>query len=144
MGSEAAQLTDYHLEDQIGFVLRRAFQRHASIFQEQMPEGLTATQFAALVRLSESGPCSQNQLGRLTAMDFATIKGVVDRLESRSLVTIRPDPADRRRHLLELTRQGHALLARAVPAAIAITRATLAPLNRQEQTTLLKLLSRIA
>lgn len=144
MGSRAAQLSDYHLDDQIGFVLRRAFQRHASIFQEQMPDGLTATQFAALVRLSECGPCSQNQLGRLTAMDIATIKGVVDRLESRAFVTVRADPVDRRRHLLDLTGKGRELLARAIPAATAITRDTLSPLNRQEQVTLLKLLGRIA
>jgi len=30
--------------------------------------------------LTETGPCSQNLLGRLTAMDVATIKGVIDRL----------------------------------------------------------------
>ena len=44
-----------------------------------IPE-VTTTQFAALAKLAEQGPLSQNQLGRATAMDAATIKGVVGRL----------------------------------------------------------------
>ena len=52
-----------------------------------MIEGLTQTQFAALAKLHEVGPCSQNQLGRLIYLDAATIKGVVDRLSARGFVT---------------------------------------------------------
>ena len=70
----------YRLDDQIGFLLRRANQRHLSLFAEVIPE-LTTTQLAALAKLHEQGAMSQNQLGRATAMDAATIKGVVGRLE---------------------------------------------------------------
>ena len=65
--------------------------------------GLTPTQFSALVKLLEVGECSQNELGRKTAMDVATIKGVVDRLRQRDLVVVRPDPADKRRSLISLS-----------------------------------------
>ena len=76
----------YRLDDQIGYVLRRVTQRHLAIFAAAIPE-VTTTQFAVLARLAEIGPQSQNHLGRETAMDAATIKGVVDRLARLGLVT---------------------------------------------------------
>jgi len=133
----------YRLDDQIGFILRRAYQRHTLIFQEFMPEGLTTTQFATLVRLATHGPCSQNHLGRLTAMDVATVKGVVDRLHDRGLLTIELDERDRRRRSLSLTEAGHALCAKACREGFRISAQTLAPLSADEQAQLLGLLSKI-
>ena len=78
--AKATALGGYRLEDQVGFYLRRAGQRHAAIFAEYMTDDLTPTQWAALVKLAEFVSLSQNLLGRETAMDAATIKGVVDRL----------------------------------------------------------------
>ena len=88
---------EYMLDDQIGFRLRIAMQRHTSIFMSQMIEDLTQTQFAALAKLLEVGACSQNHLGRLIYLDASTIKGVVDRLRLRGLVATCNDPNDRRR-----------------------------------------------
>src|SRR5688500_20226122 len=79
----AARDEDYVLEDQVGYCLRLAMQRHTAIFMSSMIEDLTQPQFAALAKLHVVGRCSQNQLGRLVALDVATIKGVVDRLEAR-------------------------------------------------------------
>jgi Transcriptional regulators len=78
------EITDeaYQLSTQVGFNLRRANQRHVAIFARHV-DGLTPTQFAALARLFEQGPLSQNRLGRETAMDSATIKGVVGRLKAK-------------------------------------------------------------
>ena len=87
----------YVLDDQVGFLMRVAMQRHTSIFTSRMIEGLTQTQFAALAKLYEVGHCSQNYLGRLIYLDAATIKGVVDRLYLRGFVTALNDPKDRRR-----------------------------------------------
>ena len=55
----------YVLDEQVGFLLRVAMQRHTAIFTGRMVEGLTQTQFAALAKLYEVGSCSQNHLGRL-------------------------------------------------------------------------------
>jgi DNA-binding MarR family transcriptional regulator len=148
----------YRLDEQIGFVLRRATQRHLALFAAGMgskPTGngaghdgdaieLTPMQWAALARLYETGPRAQNALGRATAMDGATIKGVVDRLESRGLVAGSADPADGRRRTIALTDEGRELVARAAPVAAAITRDTLAPLTAAERTTLLALLKKLA
>src|ERR1700759_1050433 len=75
----------YILDEQIGFILRQVWQRHAAIFARESGINLTPTQWAALSKLMETGPCSQNQLGRLTAMDVATITRVIERLTARGL-----------------------------------------------------------
>ena len=134
----------YVLDDQVGFVLRQAQQRHTTIFAAEMIEGLTPTQWAALAKLRELGDCSQNHLGRLTAMDAATIKGVVDRLTGRGFTTIRPDPRDGRRILVALTPAGSELYDRAAPIAALITEKTLEPLGKHERSMLIALLRRLA
>jgi DNA-binding MarR family transcriptional regulator len=134
----------YRLEDQVGFLLRLAGQRHAAIFQDMAPDGLTPTQFAALVRLAELGDCSQNELGRRTAMDVATVKGVVDRLRAKGMVRAHPDPADRRRTILSVAPAVRARIASLHAAGFAISRATLEPLTETEAETLVALLRRIS
>jgi DNA-binding MarR family transcriptional regulator len=133
----------YVLEEQIGFILRQVWQRHATIFAREIGINLTPTQWAALAKLSETGPCSQNHLGRLTAMDIATIKGVIDRLTARGLTETTSDPGDARRLLVSLTRAGQQLAEKAVPNAHAITRETLAPLDARERETLVALLGKL-
>ncbi|MFG1479246.1 MarR family transcriptional regulator [Xanthobacter sp. V4C-4] len=133
----------YVLDTQVGFVLRQVAQRHTTIFTSRMGEDITATQWAALSKLFEKGPCSQNLLGRLTAMDAATIKGVVDRLVKRALVETRPDPEDGRRLVVGLTAEGAAFAERAIPLAREITEETLAPLDAGEQAQFLALLERL-
>lgn len=137
-------LGGYRLEDQVGFYLRKAGQRHASIFMHAMQDDLTPTQWAALVKVAELKSVSQNQLGRDTAMDVATIKGVVDRLIRRGLVTTHTDPDDSRRNLIEITPEGREVIARGLPAAAAITEETLKALNTGERAKLLELLRKIA
>jgi len=66
----------YELDRQVGFLLRQVSQRHGTIFAEGIGSDLTPTQWAALAKLHEIGPCSQNLLGRLTAMDGATVTHV--------------------------------------------------------------------
>jgi DNA-binding MarR family transcriptional regulator len=134
----------YLLDEQVGFLLRKANQRHRGIFSQAVDQRIAPSQFAALAKLAERGPTSQNLLGRLTAMDAATIRGVVERLRAQGLVTRTRDPADARRRLVELTEAGTAFLAELLPVAKEITTATLAPLEPGEAETLLELLRRIS
>src|SRR3954471_4357907 len=133
----------YVLDEQIGFILRQVWQRHATIFAREIGINLTATQWAALAKLAETGPCSQNQLGRLTAMDVATIKGVIDRMTARGLTETSQDPHDGRGLLFSLTRAGQQLAEKLAPNALAITRETLAPLDAKERETLMALLDKL-
>ena len=133
----------YRLDDQVGFILRRANQRHLALFARDIPD-LTPTQFAALAKLCELGQASQNALGRATAMDAATIKGVIDRLRKRGLVAARRDADDARRVHLSPTKQGQQLYEALPPRAREISKETLAPLTPQEATLFLQLLEKLA
>lgn len=133
----------YILDEQIGFVLRQVGQRHTAIFAERFANDVTTMQWAALAKLAEIGPTSQNLLGRLTAMDVATIKGVVDRLSRRGLLDTVPDPDDARRRQVRLTKAGEEFVAAGMPTAVAITEETLAPLTPDERATLVALLTKL-
>lgn len=142
-GADEAASGGYVLDEQVGFLMRIATQRHTSIFTANMVEGLTQTQFAALAKLYETGPSSQNQLGRLIYLDAATIKGVVDRLSVRGFVTALSDPTDRRRRAVTLTDEGRRVTEAALKVAAKITAQTLAPLTATEQRTIAALLKKL-
>lgn len=138
-----SDVDDYRLDDQVGFLLRRANQRHTSIFSDGMPGRTTPTQFSAMARIYEVGPLSQNLLGRRIAVDAATIKGVVDRLADRGVVKVNPDPDDGRRSLVSLTEEGRAFTRECIIHARAISDATLAPLTADEARVLLDHLAKL-
>jgi DNA-binding MarR family transcriptional regulator len=124
--------------------MRVAMQRHTAIFTARMAPALTQTQFAALAKLHEAGPCSQNHLGRLIYLDGATIKGVVDRLNARGLVSALNDPKDRRRRAVALTDRGRAVTEEALKIAGEITAVTLGPLTVEEQRAVAGLLKKLS
>ena len=135
----------YILERQAGHLLRRAHQRHSAIFQENIGDAqLTPLQFAALVKLRDLKEVSQNHLGRLTAMDAATMQGVIKRLASRSLIRRRPDPDDRRRLIVSLSSEGCELVDSLVSSGSNITAQTLEPLCPVERKQFLDLLTKLA
>jgi DNA-binding MarR family transcriptional regulator len=141
---EGAAAAFYVLDHQIGFALRLALQRHTALFAERFGDSeLTRTQWAALAKLWQTGPTSQNRLGRLTGMDASTIRGVVNRLIKRGLVDSRPDKADARLLLIGLTREGAQLYRTLAPLALEITEETLSPLGKDERETLMRLLDKI-
>lgn len=132
----------YILDDQVGFLLRRANQRHLGIFGDKIPD-LTPMQFAALAKLYQKAPLSQNHLGRETAMDAATIKGVIGRLVDRGMVETSAHPADRRRVLLNLSEAGRAQMHDLLDRATEITEETLEPLTQAERKRFLTLLEKL-
>lgn len=138
----AGEAEGYRLDEQVGYLLRKANQRHLAIFAKAIPD-LTPPQFAALARLAEIGQASQNQLGQSIAMDAATIKGVIDRLKVRGLVDLSNHGSDRRRRVVSLTAAGRATVEALLPLGGAVSDETLAPLNPREAATLLRLLARL-
>lgn len=134
---------EYRLQDQVGFLLRKAHQRHVAIFSARISD-LTPPQFAALAKLGEVGEISQNQLGAAVAMDAATIKGVIDRLRGRGSVEVEKDEVDKRRLTVRLTADGRTALAALVAEARHITAKTLEPLSQREAQQLAKLLGKIS
>lgn len=135
----------YVLEEQVGHLLRRAHQRHTAIFQDKIgAKQLTPLQFAALIKLRDVTEVSQNQLGRLTAMDAATMQGVIQRLLTRGLIERRQDPSDRRRLQLSLSESGQILVEECADIGDEISEQTLAPLSAGDRRQFLELLSRLS
>jgi len=108
-----------------------------------MDEGLTPTQFSVVNMLDRVGSCSQNQLGRLVAMDAANVKGVIDRLTTRGITRTSLDPSDARLLVVTLTSDGKKLARDCISSAIQISEETLAPLTTAERKRLLALLKKI-
>ena len=133
---------DYRLDDQVGYKLRLATQRHLEIFSQHLSD-VTPTQFSILARLYEVGETSQNQLGRLVAMDAATTKGVIARLLEKDLVEARADPNDLRRLQISLTDAGRSLTIDAIEKARKITEDTVANLTGRDVKRLLELLDKM-
>ena len=132
----------YCLDEQIGYLLRLANQRHLEIFNGIMPE-LTPTQFAALARLQQLGPLSQNELGRQAGMDIATTNGVDDRLLKKNLIRSATDQRDKRRLRISLTAKGRRVINESTDYASQITRETLAGLTSGESSQLVNLLLKL-
>lgn len=141
---DAARAAAYRLEDQAGYLLRRAHQRSSGHFAAVMGAfDVTPTQFAALAKLDDAGPVSQNELGRLTAMDPATVWGVASRLVKRGLVRQSVSPEDARLVMVDLTPQGREAVAAMKAAAFEVSARTLEPLTAEEAKTFLSLLRRL-
>jgi DNA-binding MarR family transcriptional regulator len=134
----------YRLEHQVGYWLRRAYQRHMAIFTGIMSDlDLTSMQFAALVKLHELKAVSQTELGRLTGMDRATISGVVARLKRRNLVLYKPDPLDKRSRIIALTPAGDTLLHEAMQRIGRVTEQTLEPIGAADRDSLRAILQKM-
>src|SRR5882724_4282937 len=96
--------------------MQRAARALARRFDEVLrPFGLTNGQFSLLMSLNRPEPPSMGPVASLLAMDRTTLTAALKPLERRGLVKIASDPDDRRSRLMSLTREGSALLARAVP-----------------------------
>lgn len=133
---------DYRLDEQIGFKLRVANQKHLEIFAAAMPD-LTPRQFAVMAKLLEQGPLSQNHLGRQVAMDAATTKGVIERLLRKGYVRALPSDNDRRRLEISLTAEGAAAAHEATAVAKDISARTSRNLTERELQRLLALLDKL-
>ncbi|KXU93346.1 MarR family transcriptional regulator [Caballeronia megalochromosomata] len=135
---------DYHFNEQIGHLLRRAYQRHVAIFQQAIPDSqLTAAQFVTLCAVRDQQGASLNDIAKITAIDQATIRGVVERLQTRGLIVVARDANDGRKVTVTTTGEGDALVERTVPFAHDITEQTYGPLNPAERVAMIYLLRKM-
>ncbi|KXG88012.1 MarR family winged helix-turn-helix transcriptional regulator [Agrobacterium bohemicum] len=79
------------------------------------PVGLTNGQFSLLMSLNRPEPPPMGPVANLLAMDRTTLTAALKPLQKRGLLSIEPDPKDKRGKRLKLTDEGMAVLASAVP-----------------------------
>jgi DNA-binding MarR family transcriptional regulator len=101
-------------------------------------------EFAVLHHLHQAGPLSQQELGSALRINPSNLVGMLDALEADGLVVRPRDPADRRRHLVELTPKGQRRLSQAKRAVEAAEQDLLAPLSRIEREKFHLILERLA
>ena len=108
--------------------------------EEQL--GMRLKEFATLAMLHGHSPIPQHELGELLCVDANNLVLLLNDLEAREFAFRRRDPADRRRHLVEITEEGLRAFASAEKAIEGVEDEVLAPLTRQERTELQELLAR--
>jgi MarR family transcriptional regulator, lower aerobic nicotinate degradation pathway regulator len=134
----------YDVTEQVGHLLRRVYQRHLSIFQEHaFDPSITSVQFMTLCVLRDKGPSSQSELVRATAIDQGTIRGIIERLTARGLISVSRDEQDGRKVIMALTPDAEILLENMVPSAQAISELTMGSLNPAERVAFTYLLRRL-
>jgi len=134
----------YDIENSIGFLLAKAYQRGFGLFKEQLEcYDLTPPQFSLLAFLWIEDGLSQTSLSQKTQVDRTTIGGLIDRLEKLGLVQRLPAPEDRRAHRICLTEKGRGLEKELCTIAGEVTEKFLAPLGVEERTTLRETLRKL-
>ncbi|MBS1089830.1 MarR family winged helix-turn-helix transcriptional regulator [Gluconobacter wancherniae] len=140
-----SNVMDYELGNQIGYLLRRAYQRHTNIFQNEIPDDrLTSAQFATMVTIYQHPNLPLVQICAATGIDHATLRDIVMRLRKRGLLSIVQDRNDRRQRIVSLTAEGFALVESTIPSAADVTARTLAPLDECERIAALHILKKLA
>jgi MarR family transcriptional regulator, temperature-dependent positive regulator of motility len=128
-----------------GFLARRFQQIAVAIFHAEVSaEGidLTPVQYSALKAVRAHPGVDQATLAGLIAFDRTTIGGVIDRLESRSLVKRSTPESDRRTRQLEICAAGSDLLDRAEPVVQRAQRRMLSGLDESETACFMTLLQK--
>ena len=128
----------------MGFLLNRpAFHLHDITRNALRPLGLIPPDLGILSNLDSSGPQSQRVLGDRLKIDRTTMVSRIDELEKHGLVKRKSHPTDRRAYLITLRPAGKKALAQSMRLILEIDEHFLAPLTKEEQTTLKKLLTKL-
>ncbi|WP_424187254.1 MarR family winged helix-turn-helix transcriptional regulator [Actinokineospora sp. G85] len=104
--------------------------------------GLTPRQAMTLMFLGR-GPTSQQALVDMLEVDPSVLVSILNDLERGGQATRRRDPADRRRHIVEITPEGLAALRATGVALDAVEEELFADFSARERATLHKLLNKI-
>ncbi|WP_223262938.1 MarR family winged helix-turn-helix transcriptional regulator [Sphingobium sp. SCG-1] len=137
------QLRDFSLLDAPGHLLRRNHQRSYEIFSRHVGDDVTRQQIALLIALASQPGASQRDLVEATATDKSTLKEMIGRLVKRGWISRERDPDDSRAWTMQITPDGEALLAGRMAAVAAAQSEILAPLNKADQATFLRMLRKL-
>lgn len=92
--------------------LRLVVTRLSRQLRQRAEIGISPTQMSALAAIERHGSMTLGELAAHERVQPPSITAVVSRLEDQGLVERRPDPGDRRVARVEVTRDGHKLVAR--------------------------------
>jgi MarR family transcriptional regulator, transcriptional regulator for hemolysin len=127
----------------LGFVLNDVARLMRKRFEQRARAaalGLTRAQAAVLAYLARQEGINQAALAQLLELEPITLARLLDRLQAAALIERRPDPKDRRAHLLYLTAVAYPLLDRIFALAAEVREDALAGVAEPDRGRLLDLL----
>jgi MarR family transcriptional regulator, transcriptional regulator for hemolysin len=127
----------------LGFVLNDVARLMRKRFEQRARAaalGLTRAQAAVLAYLARQEGINQAALAQILELEPITLARLLDRLQAAALIERRPDPKDRRAHLLYLTAAAYPLLDRIFALAADVREDALVRVAEAERDRLLELL----
>ena len=126
------------------FVLTQSAMRvHRMVFDRLDAAGARGHHFRMLSALEEFGASSQVELGRRCGLDRSDVVACIDALADRMYVRRAPDPRDRRRNIVSLTRKGRDRLTELERVLTGVQDEAFAPLDAAEREQLVTKLTKI-
>jgi DNA-binding MarR family transcriptional regulator len=110
---------------------------------EATKNGLSSTEFVALIRTANEDRVTGAQLAHALGMRSSSVTGLADRLEARGLITRRAHPSDRRAVVLQATRRGRAVVNRAIGPLLEQLLGVTRELESEERAAVVAFLDRI-
>src|SRR4051794_13542544 len=107
------------------------------------PFGVRPRDVAALIELRDSGELTQQSLCGQLHLDPTNLVSILNDLEERGYATRRRDPQDRRRHLVEVSKKGIAVIEKVGEVMDGVEEDLLADLKPAERHQLERLLTSI-
>jgi DNA-binding MarR family transcriptional regulator len=133
------------LLDTSGFLLSLLGTSLKSRWADELAEsGLNPYHFRVLVLLDEGASNTQAAIADTLELDRSQLVGLLDTLEEGGFIERRPDPEDRRRHMVSLTAAGRRQLTKIRVLARRVEEEYFVPLDSKERETLHDLLLRLA
>jgi MarR family transcriptional regulator, transcriptional regulator for hemolysin len=127
----------------LGFVLNDVARLMRKRFEQRARAaslGLTRAQAAVLANLARQQGTNQVSLAQILELEPITLARLLDRLQAAGLIERRPDPKDRRAHLLYLTQSAFPLLDRIFALAAAVREDALAGISEPDRILLLDMM----
>lgn len=136
---------NYVIDESVGFLIKQAqLALHRTIDCKMAALDLTAMQWGPLLLLSYGRARTAADISRCSGVETSTVTRMLDRLETKGLLTRKRSEDDRRIIYLELTDEGKQLVSR-VPDLLADSlNQHLRGFSQQEVDTLKSMLKRIA
>jgi DNA-binding MarR family transcriptional regulator len=107
------------------------------------PSELTPKHVGVLLQVSAQ-PTSQQALCESIGVDASKLVGLLNDLEDEGLIARKRDPADRRRHIVEVSEEGRSLVAAGERAIAEVEERLFAGLDADERAQLRRLLAQVA
>jgi len=105
---------------------------------------ITVDQWIILDTLSDQDHLSQLQIALATQKDAPTITRILDLLENKSVLTRKPDKADRRKFIISLTTKGKKLIQKIKPVSLNYRNSCYNGISQKDMTTLKNILETIS